>query len=81
MRAQLAGDVHADISGGGQPSVSVTGEGTQLGGPGQRGDTCDHVTAGKNAMGCPLERGGDVFIGLDRRLGEMPRAPVRLIGP
>jgi hypothetical protein len=32
-------------------------------------------------MGCLFEQGGDVFVGLDCRLGQMPRTPVGLIGP
>ena len=52
-----------------------------LGGPRQRCDAGHDVTSGKNALRRAFEQGGDLFVRLDRRLGEMPRAPVRLIGP
>ena len=79
--AQLARDVHADVRGGGKPPVAVRAKWAELGGPRQRRDASHAVTSGTNALRRPFEQGGDLFVGLDRRLGEMPRAPVRLIGP
>jgi hypothetical protein len=78
--AQLPGHVGAHVGGLGQPPAPAGSWRAQLGGPGQRGDSAHGVTSPQDPVRGLLEQGGDVLVGPDRRLGEMPHLAVGLIG-
>ena len=79
--AQVPGHLCADIRGRSQTSLTIRARGADLRRASQRLHAASGIAPGQDPGRCRFELCRHRLVGLDRRLGEMPRPAVGLIGP
>jgi hypothetical protein len=78
--AEIAGDVGAQAGRLRQPTGLVRAGAAQLRGAQQGGDGADGVTAAQGAVGHLVQQGGDLVVGADGRVGEVPGPVLGALG-
>lgn len=77
---QITGHDRTEIGGLRQSAGPVRADGTQLGRAEQFTDHGNSAAAPQVRVGHALQQGGDLLIGFNRRLGQMPDPPLGLAG-
>lgn len=78
--AQVAGEVGAEVGGFGDASAAFVAAGAEVCGAQECGDGAACVAAPQDGVCGLFEEGGDVFVGFDGGLGEVPGAPFGPVG-